>query len=308
LNTKKSAISRIENHAEDINLSTLKKIGKEVFEELEKINTRPKPFEFYTASDLWTDVHTSEMMLSFHLDEDIDISSRNAKFINRSVEWIASRFKVGAGTKIADFGCGPGLYTTRFAQRQADVIGIDFSKRSIQYAREVALRDGLSIHYVNRNYLDFETEYRFHLILMIMCDFCALSPIQRNRILSKFYTILEPGGSVLLDAYSLKAFDQREETAMYEANLLSGFWSPNMYYGFLNTFKYDKEKVVLDKYTLVEADRTRTVYNWLQYFSPEMIQREFVECGFTIEKLYADVAGIPYDQQAIEFAVVAKKP
>jgi 2-polyprenyl-3-methyl-5-hydroxy-6-metoxy-1,4-benzoquinol methylase len=116
-----------------------------VFEELEKINRRPKPFEFYTASDLWTDEHTSEMMLSFHLNEDIDVSSRNAKFIDRSVEWIASRFNVGARTKIADFGCGPGLYATRLAQRQADVTGIDFSKRSIQYAQEVALRDGLTI-------------------------------------------------------------------------------------------------------------------------------------------------------------------
>jgi len=30
-----------------------------MFRELEAINTRPKPFEFYTASDLWTDDHTS---------------------------------------------------------------------------------------------------------------------------------------------------------------------------------------------------------------------------------------------------------
>jgi len=48
---------------------------------------------------------------------------------------------------------------------------------------------------------------------------------------------MEPGGSVLLDVYSLTAFEQREETAMVEANLLNGFWSPNKYYGFLNTFK-----------------------------------------------------------------------
>jgi len=26
-----------------------------MLEELEKINIRPKPFEFYTASDLWAD-------------------------------------------------------------------------------------------------------------------------------------------------------------------------------------------------------------------------------------------------------------
>jgi 16S rRNA G1207 methylase RsmC len=86
-----------------------------VFEELEKINSRPELFEFYTASDLWTDEHTSEQMLTFHLNEDIDVSSRNAEFINRSVEWIASHFNVGTGTKIADFGCGPGLYAMSLA-------------------------------------------------------------------------------------------------------------------------------------------------------------------------------------------------
>ncbi len=278
-----------------------------MFEELEKINTRPKPFEFYTASDLWTDEHTSEQMLSYHLNEQVDLSSRNTAFIDRSVEWIASDFNVGAGTKIADFGCGPGLYAARLARRQADVTGIDFSTRSIRYAQQVATTEGLAIHYENQNYLEFETDARFDLILMIMCDFCALSPAQRKKMLSKFYTILEPGGCVLLDVYSLTAFDQREETAMYEANQLNGFWSPNKYYGFLNTFKYESEKVVLDKYTIIEASRTRTVYNWLQYFSREALEREFVGCGFAVEKLYSDVAGLPFDSQSKEVAVVARK-
>jgi 2-polyprenyl-3-methyl-5-hydroxy-6-metoxy-1,4-benzoquinol methylase len=278
-----------------------------VFEKLENINTRPAPFEFYTASDLWTDEHTSEQMLKYHLNEDIDVSSRNAAFIDRSVEWIASAFKIGAGTKIADFGCGPGLYATRLAQKQADVTGIDFSKRSIQYAREVAVREGLSIHYVNQNYLEFETDERFGLVLMIMCDFCALSPAQRKKMLTKFHTFLEPGGLVLLDVYSLNAFEQREEKALYEANLLNGFWSADKYYGFQNTFKYEREKVVLDKYTIIEAGRTRTIYNWFRHFSSEALEREFATCGFAIEKKFCDVAGTPFDSKANEFAVVARK-
>ena len=57
-----------------------------MFEELEKINEWPDPFQFYTASDLWTDEHTSKQMLTFHLNETIDVSSRKAEFINRSVE------------------------------------------------------------------------------------------------------------------------------------------------------------------------------------------------------------------------------
>ncbi len=279
-----------------------------MFEEIQSINARPEPFEFYTASDLWTDEHTSEQMLTYHLNDDVDLASRNMEFINRSVEWIATHFNINAGTKIADFGCGPGLYAAKLAHRQAHVTGIDFSRRSIQYAQEVATREGLSIHYLNRNYLEFETEDRFHLILMIMCDFCALSLTQRERMLRKFHTLLQPGGSVFLDVYSLTAFDQREEVATYEANLLNGFWSQNEYYEFLNTFKYEDEKIVLDKYTLIEAARTRTVYNWLQYFSPEALEREFVECGFTVEKLYSDVAGLPFDSNTTEMALVAKKP
>ena len=279
-----------------------------MFEELEKINHRPEPFEFYTADDLWTDEYTSKQMLSFHLNEEVDISSRNAAFIERSVGWIVSRFNVELGTKIADFGCGPGLYTTRLAKQKADVTGIDFSKRSIEYAREKANEEGLDIRYVNQNYLEYETDDRFALVMMIMCDFSVLSPAQRKKMLSKFYTILQSGGSVLLDVHSLIYFEQQEEKAIYEANQLNGFWSPNKYYGFVNTFKYEKEKLVLDKYTLVEAGRKRTVYNWFQCFSPEGLEKEFMECGFTVEDFYSDVAGSPYNPESTEFAVVARKP
>ena len=278
-----------------------------MFEELERINERPKPFQFYTASDLWTDEHTSKQMLSYHLNEAIDVSSRNAEFINRSVEWIVSKFKIGKDSKIADFGCGPGLYPTRLAKLGVSVTGIDFSERSIEYAKEVAIREELNISYVNQNYLEFETEDRFDLVLMIMCDFCALSPIQRKGILNKFHKILEPRGSVLLDVYSLSAFDQREEGAAYEVNQLNGFWSTNKYYGFLNTFKYNEEKVVLDKYTIVESDRTRQVYNCLQHFAPEDLEKEFVDAGFLIKELHSDVAGTPYDRESNEFAVIAEK-
>ena len=278
-----------------------------MFEELEKINERPEPFQFYTAIDLWTDEHTSKQMLSFHLNEAIDVSSRNAEFMNRSVEWIVSEFNIGRDTKIADFGCGPGLYAARLAKREANVTGIDFSERSIDYAKDVAAREQLNISYVNKNYLEFETEDRFDLVLMIMCDFCALSPTQRKGLLSKFHQILKPGGAVLLDVYSLSAFEQREESATYEVNQLNGFWSPNKYYGFLNTFKYDEKKVVLDKYTIIECERTRQVYNWFQYFSPEDLEREFTDVNFSVKEFYSDVAGTPYDRKSSEFAVIAYK-
>lgn len=279
-----------------------------MFKALKEINARPAPFEFYTADELWTNEHTAEKMLEFHLNESIDLSSRNGEFIDRSVEWIVSRFGVDENTAIADFGCGPGLYASRLAQKGAHVTGIDFSENSIRYARSSAERLSLHINYIQENYLEFNSPDRFDLILMIMCDFCALSPGQREAILLKFHSFLKPGGSVLLDVYSLNGFDQKKESATYEFNQLNGFWAPEDYYCFVNTFKYENEKVILDKYTIIEKSGTRRVYNWLQYFSRESLKNEFIKSGFRVDGIYSDVAGTSFNPESSEITIVASRP
>jgi SAM-dependent methyltransferase len=278
-----------------------------MFKELKEINLRPAPYQFYTADELWVDEHTSKQMLEYHLNEAIDVSSRNINFINESVEWIVSHFGVNNKTEIVDFGCGPGLYTTRLAERSAVVTGIDFSENSIKYAKQIAAQKDLKINYVQKNYLDFDTTNSFDLITMIMCDFCALSPEQRIKMLSKFHSLLKPEGSVLLDVYSLNGFNGKEESATYELNQLNGFWSPEDYYCFVNTFKYENEKVILDKYTIIEEARKRIVYNWLQYYSKDSLVKEFIENGFKVEEVYSDVAGKAFDPESTEIAIVAKK-
>lgn len=278
-----------------------------MFKVLESINDRPRPFEFYTIEELWNDPHTSAQMLQYHLNPDVDLSSRNHAFLNRSADWISARFNLGPETRVADFGCGPGLYSLRLAKTGARVTGIDLSVNSIKYAGGEAEKAGLKIDYINSNYLEFETEDRFDLIVMIMCDFCVLSPAQRKILLSKFRGFLKPGGAILLDVNTLNAFAAREEQAIYEPDMLDGFWAPSKYYCFLNTFKYDSEKVTLDKYTIVEPDRTRTVYNWFQYYSPESLETEFNENGLKITSLLGDVAGSPFDPASDEFAVVVRR-
>lgn len=247
-----------------------KRVATSFYAELERIYARPKPFEIYTAVDLWTNEHTSKHMLAFHLNSDVDVSSRKALFIEKSVEWLANKFCVGPGSRVIDFGCGPGLYASRLAKLGASVTGIDFSARSIDYAREYANRNKLRINYMKANYLECNPEGEFDLILMIMCDFCALSPIQRTLMLQKFESILSPRGHVVLDVYSHRAFERRSESSAFEKNLMNGFWSPNVYHGFLNVLKYEAEKVVLDKYTIIAPKKpggSITGYN-ISLFKP----------------------------------------
>lgn len=278
-----------------------------MYDKLTEINSRPEPFQFYTAEDLWCNEHTSRKMLEYHLNDSVDLSSRSKDFIERSVKWIVSRFELDETKKIADFGCGPGLYTTSFAEYKASVTGIDFSERSIQYAKDTAARKALDIKYFQKNYLAFETDERFDLITMIFCDFCALSPGQRKALLTKFYKFLKPDGSVFLDVHSMNTFNSIDEKAVYERNQLDHFWSPDDYWCFLNTFKYEKEQVTLDKYTIIDKAQSRVVYNWLQFFNQETLRREFEKCGFEVTELYSDVAGTSFNPDSADIAAVAQK-
>jgi len=226
--------------------------------------------------------------------------------MDRSANWIGQHYRLGPGQSVVDFGCGPGLYTSRLVKSGAQVTGLDFSERSIAYARDQARLNGLGIDYTLTDYLTYETTKKFDLILMIMCDYSALGPHNRSELLDKWRGILKPDGALLFDVHALPMFHAMREELRYSPNLLDGFWSDAPYHGFLRTFKYEHERVSLDKYTIVEASRTRTVYNWLQYFDPESLGGELAEHGFILEQIFGDVAGAPYDPRAHEFAVSAR--
>lgn len=277
-----------------------------LFEALTTITHQPSVWSKYTAGQLWADPHVAKQMLEFHLNQDVELASRNERFIDESVTWLKTTFGLGENAKVIDFGCGPGLYTSRFAQCGADVTGVDFSANSLDYARQYADEHALSITYVEQNYLGFETEATFDLITMIMCDFCALSPQQRGGLLKKWEQMLAPDGAIVFDVYTDKAFASRKESSTFERNLMNNFWAPCDYFGFINVFKYIEEKVKLDKYTIVLPDEVRVIYNWLQFFTLEALTEEVEAQGLRIDSIYNDVRGEEYTGSE-EMAVVLRK-
>lgn len=277
-----------------------------MFKTLKEINTRPQPFEFYTAADLWTDDYTAKQMLVYHLNEDVDLSSRNRTFVDESAQWIVNKFDLGPGKAVADFGCGPGLYTTHFAEAGADVLGIDFNHIAIDYAKKDAKVKGLDITYHCADYLTFDTDQKFDLITLIFCDLCALSPDQRATMLDKFKSMLKPGGAIFFDVFTLSGYDGKAETMAIEKNALFGFWSDEDYFSILNTFKYDDIKVVLDKYTIIQKGRVKTIYNWLQHYTLSLLTNETTMSGLKIVEVFSDVAGAPYREDENTMAVIVK--
>ncbi|MEM7271990.1 MAG: class I SAM-dependent methyltransferase [Actinomycetota bacterium] len=275
-----------------------------LWEHLERCNTRPAPFSVHSAEELWTDPHTSARMLDLHLDGEVAMASQPTGFIDSSLRWLNGLTALDRRSRVLDLGCGPGLYTNRLARTGADVVGVDFSERSIRHAEQAADPTARPT-YVLGNYLEVDIAGDFDLVLLAMYDYCALSPDQRRQLLDRIHARLRPGGRFVFDVYAMRSFRDREEAVVYAADLMDGFWSADPYHGFLHTFVYEDHRVVLDRYEIIEATRSRTIYNWLQYFDEEAITDELRSARFGVEQIVGDLTGAAIEPDPETFCVVA---
>ncbi len=285
-----------------------------LFHRINEATLKPEIWSVYTADVLWTDAHIAKQMLSYHLNSELPLASRSFQFIEQSVNWLVSEFGLDHTSKTIDFGCGPGLYTQALKTKGiGTVIGVDFSQNSLNYATQQAKQFNLDIEYQLRNYLDLsnnldlsnhlESDLRkFDLISLIMCDLCALSPLQRSILLSKFKSMLEPDGVIALDVYTATRFAHQTETLSLEKNAMNRFWSASDYWCVQSNFKYQPELVTLDKYVIYEDEKQWAVYNWLQHFTVEMLSQELDAQGLKILAIYDDLRGSKFsngDEMAV---------
>jgi SAM-dependent methyltransferase len=245
-------------------------------------------------------------MLRYHLDPTVDAASRRPEAIEAAVAWTTSAFSLDRGASVLDLGCGPGLYTSRWAAAGADVTGVDFSGRSIAHARETAERDGLRIQYVEADYLAWQPDRTFDLVTMIWCDFSSLGPAQRSVLLASVAAWLAPDGAFLFDVHAVPYLATRQGRTRTVEHPAGGFWAAGPHSETEETFKYPDERVVLERYTIVEPERSWTVWNWVQAYDPASLSETLRHAGLTVDAVLGDVAGRPYDSAASEFAVVAR--
>lgn len=273
-----------------------------MYESLLDLSKRPEPFSRYTAKELWTRPHLARQMLNYHLSQDTDLASRRIETIDRVVDWIADQIKL-PGKKLCDLGCGPGMYTERFASRGARVTGVDFSHHSLKYART---EGSGSVRYREADYLSDELPIGFDVITLIYTDLCVLSATQRSRLLGRMHNMLNLGGAIVLDVAGIHSFSQKQETTVIEHNMMGGFWAPGDYVGIQRTYLYPEHDVSLDRYLIVEPAESWQVYNWFQHFTPNRIQNELRQAGFRVEKMTGDLAGAALTPESELIGIIAR--
>jgi len=258
---------------------------------------RQKPAPFAPGEALfWDDPYISTQMLAAHLDPESEAASRRPETIERSVQWIVSTLGLRPGQALLDLGCGPGLYAARLAQRGLRVTGVDYSRRSIDYATQAAAEQGLDIRYRYENYLELRDEGSYDAALLIYGDFCPLSAPQRARLLRNVQRALKPGGWFVLDVTTRVCRQHHHGTPGWQV-LAGGFWRPGPHLTVTDCFDYPEQSIWLDQVIVLEPGGQASVYrNWYQDYTAATITAELAQGGFGVHSLWSDLTGTPYTE------------
>ena len=256
---------------------------------------------------MWTDEHISKKLLEMHINEEHDFASRNGDKIDKIVSFIIEKLNKPQGD-VLDIGCGPGLYTTRFAQKGYKVTGIDFSKTSIEYAVRSAEKMSLDIEYRCNNYLELDCIEKADLVIMIYCDFCVLSRTEQDILLRNVYRALKPGGMFVFDAYNEESLSHRETAKTWEVED-GGFWREGPYAVMSTTKHYEDDKAVLSQHIVYDEANGFDVYRfWEHYFSDEdmyalLEKQKFTNIQSWVNPLKSDSASM---ENGITFYTASK--
>lgn len=272
---------------------------------LNYLKDKPQLYEPSTAP-FWDDVNISKYMLEAHLNPSVEAASRQLNYIKKSVEWISSMFKQTSGKKLLDLGCGPGIYAELFSEMGFQVTGIDFSKRSIEYAVTNANLNGKNIDYIYKNYLDIEYHNEFDLITLIYCDLGVLSPKERRVILDRIMNALKQDGILILDGFTKNQLsDVPEKQDLYYAD--AGFWCSKPHVCIQRNYHYIETNNYLEQYVIISEDNCDCYNIWNQLFTMKSLSDEIKSAGFEKITFYDDVCGKELSDKSKTICAVAQK-
>lgn len=272
---------------------------------LERLAAKPSIFE---PSELlfWDDEYISSQMLQAHLDPERDAASRKPETIDRTVKWLIQAMRLRPGDRLLDLGCGPGLYSSRFARKGLRVTGIDYSRRSINYARQQAGLSGLHIDYIYRNYLEVEYAGQYEAAVLIYGDICTLSDVDRDTLLDKVYKALVPGGCFAFDVMTPVNSDITSLPTAWAA-VEKGFWRNTSYLVLDQTLEYSDDVYLVRHFVMGESGDLAEYRIWNRLYSASKITALVERFGFKVEAVWADLTGLPLNAGSEWLGLLVRK-
>ncbi|MDH3685132.1 MAG: methyltransferase domain-containing protein [Myxococcales bacterium] len=157
----------------------------------------------------WDEPEFSARMLREHLSQDHDAASRRFARIDRHVAWLHDQVIPRTRGSVLDLGCGPGLYTSRLAQRGHRCFGVDISPASIEHARGEVADAGLGCSYMRADFRSAPLGAGHGAALLLYGQWNALRREEATALLGKIREALTGGGVLVLEVHTENAIESR---------------------------------------------------------------------------------------------------
>ncbi|MFN8373900.1 MAG: class I SAM-dependent methyltransferase [Anaerolineae bacterium] len=270
-------------------------------EALRRMSVQPPYFE-PDSERFWDDPYIAQQMLKAHLDPNIDAASRKPHTIDQIVAWIMAQTGLQPGARLLDLGCGPGLYSARFAELGLSVTGMDISENSLRYARTHDTRST----YILDNYLNLNAHESYDAAVLIYGDLCVLDDDERDTVLRNVYRALRPGAYFIFDVTTPP--HHPADNMYWSVSMKEGFWKPTPYLLLQQTFDYAEHDTLLEQYIVIEESGAVSEYRiWTHNYTPETMQPVLERCGFELLSCYSDLLGTPYQPESEWLGLVTRK-
>lgn len=268
----------------------------------------PRPPQPWAEGDNipWHEPGFSRRMLREHLSQAHDAASRRSGIIDEHVAWIHGHVLQEQPSRVLDLGCGPGLYTQRLARLGHQCEGIDYSPASVEYAREAAAAEGLTVEYKfgDMRHTPYGREY--DLVMLLYGDFNVFSPGDGELVLRQCREALKPGGTLLLEPNTLAGVKAIAAGARDWSGAKAGLFGDNPHLLLEETFWDEPSRAATTRYFVIQAE-TGEVERYAasyQAYAQEEYAALLERCGFS-EVRFLDGLG-SHRQEGLQVILAVK--
>lgn len=197
---------------------------------------------------------------------------------------------IKTGCRILDIACGRGRHALYLAKKGYDVTGIDLSTNSIDYAREEAEKEGLSVDFQAHDMRE-AYEKKVDIVLNLFTSIGYFEDLSDNtKAIQAFYDSLVPGGYAVIDFLHVS----RVKKELVSDEVVTK-----------DTIKFTLKRIIRDGKIMknISFEHAGAAYSFKESVSAleyADFKKAFDEVGFRICDTFGDFKLSPFDPEAAE--------
>lgn len=203
--------------------------------------------------------------------------------------------------KALDLCCGPGRHSIPLTKKNFEVTAVDLHQFLLDKASEYSVKENLEIEFIREDMRNFRLEDTYDLVINMYSSFGYFdNPNEDYLVLDNIYHSLKKGGKFLLDVRG-KEIHAMENREVYSHELPSG------------DLIIHKNKV-RDGWTSIDSEwiyiKGGRAFNFPMHYnlySGSELRMLMIKGGFKNIRLYGDLKGHPYNQNAKRLIAVGEK-